>query len=187
MQQDMILELDLGDAPAAKTVRSSRSSNARARVEICPFTIILDSREQLPYTFGSLGLVVPIVVRGLLSGDYSIDGLDSQVAIERKSLEDLYGSCTHGRDRFEREIGCLNEYFFSAVVIEATWPEIADPAATDPTWRSRAVPESILGTITSWSIRYPRVHWWAVGLRQDCEQQVYRALSHYWRIREHAT
>jgi ERCC4-type nuclease len=64
---------------------------------VCPFTVVVDSREQLPYEFlGMVGpageaLVVPTKVKGLASGDYSIEGMGDRIAIERKSLDDLFG------------------------------------------------------------------------------------------------
>ena len=46
--------------------------------------IIIDSREQIPYEFeGSQ-------VGTLKSGDYSLDGFQDRVAVERKSKADLY-------------------------------------------------------------------------------------------------
>lgn len=170
--EDYVLELDLDPEPIKKAKKAIRSISAT----ISPFAVMVDSREQLPYGFDHLDVIVPIGLVGLASGDYSIQGLESEIAIERKSLADLYGSCTWGRDRFEHEIERLNALNFAAVVIEATWPEIANPTAADPTWRSQASPESILGTITSWSVRYRNVPWWAVGPREECERQVYRCL-----------
>jgi hypothetical protein len=216
------------------------------RLVVLPFTIVVDSREQLPYEFtgmvgqGSESLVVPTVVQGLASGDYSIAGMEDQVAVERKSLDDLYGSVTWGRDRFEREIERRNKLAgdgtsdmatacglaptgFAAVVIEATWPEIMNPLGTEqramelakeissqavsrfpetiaadivafamdwaaskvfrPGWINQTDPKSVEGTIVSWSIRYPRVHWWACGDRRGGECRTFLILSKFWRER----
>jgi len=112
-------------------------ANSVAALAVCPFTVVVDTREQLPYSFsgmtgeGGTALVVPTVVHGLSSGDYSIQEMEGEVSCERKSLEDLYGSTTWGRKRFEAEIGRLNEYKSAFVVVEATWWEIVDPLASD--------------------------------------------------------
>jgi hypothetical protein len=100
----------------------------------------------------------------------------------------LYGSVTWGRDRFEREIERLNDLAapkqyaagFAAVVIEATWPEIMDPAEHRPGWENRTEPQSVVGTIVAWSIRYPRVHWWACGGRREAERLTFDLLRKFW-------
>ena len=147
---------------------------------VCPFTIIIDTREQLPYTFDGMECVVPTITKGLTSGDYSVAGMTDAVAVERKSLEDLYGSVTWGRERFEREIERLNSFKSAFVVIEATWPEIMDPASHRPGWENRTDPQSVEGTITAWSIRYNRVHWWACGGRRDAELRTFSILKKFW-------
>ena len=170
------------DLPAPKI---KAPVNVWPTVAVCPFTIIIDTREQLPYHFDSLGLFVPVSHRALVIGDYSIQGAENFIAIERKSLADLYGSVTHGRDRFEREIQRLDAMCkFAAVSIEATWAEIADPESQDPAWDNQTRPESVLGTIAAWSIRYPQVHWWPVGTRAGCELQIFRTFKMWWKDHE---
>jgi DNA excision repair protein ERCC-4 len=80
-----------------------------------PPTIIVDSREQLPWSF-----TLPTVVRGLPAGDYSIVGHESDIALERKSLDDFVGSITFGRERFWRELEKLAALRCKAVVVEAS-------------------------------------------------------------------
>lgn len=155
------------------------------RVVVCRFEIIVDTREQLPYTFGQIPgrtpdemMVVPTIVRGLPSGDYSIQGMESLIAIERKSLDDLYGSVTWGRKRFEADIGRLDELpGFAAVVIEADWREIVAPAEHRPGWINQTEPQSVVGTINAWSMRYPRVQWLACGSRREAELRTFQLLQ----------
>ena len=59
------------------------------------FDVVVDSRESAPYRFENLPnegrkLVVRSVTRGLKTGDYSIAGFEHRVAVERKSLPDLF-------------------------------------------------------------------------------------------------
>lgn len=95
-----------------------------------PFTVVIDTREQRPFEFAGLTsdarhgrrpLVVPTVVGTLGQGDYSLAGLQDVVAVERKSLADLYGTLGQGRERFERELERLAGLLWAAVVIEADW------------------------------------------------------------------
>ncbi len=82
-------------------------------------TIIVDTREQKPWAPWSLekGKRVPIAVeRGTLTeGDYSVQGREHEVRIERKSLEDAVGTAfgkteladgtkADSWDRFRREL-----------------------------------------------------------------------------------
>ena len=56
-----------------------------------PMVIIRDTREQNGYTFGFLPQD-QVKVATLPTGDYSIEGLEDQVTIERKSLADAFGT-----------------------------------------------------------------------------------------------
>lgn len=79
--------------------------------------LIQDSREQLPLTFNA-DKFHEVVVEGLPVGDYVVEiwtgSTWQQVpfAVDRKSLNDLYGTMTSGYDRWKRcmerakESGC---------------------------------------------------------------------------------
>jgi ERCC4-type nuclease len=110
-----------------------------------PFAIVIDTREQTPFVFGEW----PTVPGKLDSGDYSILGLTDLVAIERKSLDDLVACCGTQRERFERELRRLRGYKLKAVVIEASRKRVARGG-----WRSKILPQSVLGSIASWRVRY---------------------------------
>ncbi len=104
-----------------------------------PLTIIVDSREQRPLVFSD----AVTTVRGCLSeGDYAPASLVGRVAIERKSLADLVGSLTAGRERFLRELERLKPYAFKAIVVEGSMAEVVAGA-----YRSRATPASIVGSV----------------------------------------
>ena len=54
-------------------------------------TLIIDSMEQKPYSFKSFRKWFSgMERRKLAAGDYSITGLEDKVAVERKSLQDLF-------------------------------------------------------------------------------------------------
>ncbi len=86
-------------------------------------TLIQDTREQLGYRdlFS-----VPCVVGTLSVGDYSVVGLEDRVAVERKSLSDLLGTLTRGRERFEKELAKTRSLERFAVVVEARAVTIYD-------------------------------------------------------------
>ena len=86
-----------------------------------PFTIIVDSREQTPFSFPA-GLKIEVAT--LKTGDYSLKGLTDLCAIERKSLPDLIKCCTYDRDRFKAELHRLQSYQCRCVIIEANLNQI---------------------------------------------------------------
>lgn len=107
-------------------------------------TIIIDSREQRPYTFPGH----KTVVQGLPLADYGL--LHCQdIAIERKSIDDLIGSLTSGRDRFEKELkkGAQLPYF--ALVIEASLSDLANGK-----YQSSMLPKSAVQSLLSWSVKH---------------------------------
>ncbi len=54
--------------------------------------LVVDNREQVPYRFEAEQYQpVSIETNNLTTGDYSLQGFESYIAIERKSLADLTG------------------------------------------------------------------------------------------------
>ena len=106
--------------------------------------IITDSREQKPYQFE-----LTSETGALPCGDYSIDGLESDIAIERKTIDDLIGCLTHDRERFERELhnGKALDYF--ALVVEASLSDLVNGK-----YRSKMLPKSAVQSLLAFSIRY---------------------------------
>ncbi len=78
--------------------------------------VIIDTREQLPYVFSDR---VVAVRSPLAAGDYSVEGAEHLLAVERKTLDDFVSSVIRERPRFRREIEKLRDYRFACVVVEA--------------------------------------------------------------------
>lgn len=136
--------------------------------------IIQDSREQTPYAFNAPKYAgVTVEVGTLQTGDYSLHGLADRIALERKSLSDLTGTLTTGRERFQRECerGRGLEYF--GLVIEASMDDVRRH-----NYRSQMTPQSLLQTLAAWSIRYGlHVHW--CGSREGGEYMVHSLLEKF--------
>jgi len=150
-----------------------------------PFVVIVDTREQAPYTFAGLKqdaveggqkISVQRQWKALRSGDYSIAGYEDKVAVERKSLADLYSTLAKGRDRFEREMDRLAVLDAACVVVEASWGTILG----DPPKRSRLPPKTVLRTCLAWTQRYG-VPWLTFDSRRLAEIGTYRYLERWWR------
>lgn len=107
-----------------------------------PATIIVDTREQEPYSFDPR--LAAVVRRALPAGDYSIGGLEGIVAVERKTLDDFVSTVIHGRSRFREELRKLSGYRAACVVVEAGLPDVLQRR-----YRGQAHPNALLGNALS--------------------------------------
>lgn len=103
---------------------------------------VVDTREQTPVNLDPLRTVAG----SLVTGDYSVVGLEHVVAVERKSLEDLLGCVGRERERFDRECQRLLAYQCRALVVESTWAAIEMGG-----WRSQVTPNQALGSLLGWA------------------------------------
>jgi ERCC4-type nuclease len=80
--------------------------------------IVIDTREQKGWTFNPKQ--VDVVRRALWAGDYSVVGLEREIAIERKSLGDFVQTVIHDWLRFRKELIRLSGYQLAVIAVEAT-------------------------------------------------------------------
>jgi DNA excision repair protein ERCC-4 len=154
-----------------------------------PGVVLVDCREKAPYPFTGFRadaredrrpLLVPTRTATLAAGDYSLAGLESAVAVERKSLSDLYRTVGQERKRFERELARLDDLCFAAVIVEADWGTILN----SPPAESRLPPKVVFRSVIAWQQRFARVHWWAVPGRRLGEVVTLRVLERFALNRE---
>ncbi len=108
--------------------------------------VVIDTREQTPLPIRRL----PTIRAGLLTGDYSVAGLESWFAVERKSVADLVSCCAaSNRERFENELHRLRGFRFRRLLIVGTREEIEAGE-----YRSSIRPAAVLGTLAAFEIRY---------------------------------
>lgn len=103
--------------------------------------LLVDTREQSPWYFGDMRTEFTT----LTTGDYSVKGLESLVAVERKSIPDLVACCGRERERFERELQRLKAYETRLVVVEGNWVDFENS-----NYRSQISPESVIASICGW-------------------------------------
>lgn len=113
------------------------------RSDKSPIVVVVDTREQVPYTFDSER--IQIVRRALLAGDYALDGHERAAVVERKSIEDYVGTVVRARARFARELKLLAAYERACVVVEASLDDIVAHR-----YRADVHPNAVLGA--TWSI-----------------------------------
>lgn len=146
--------MDVLLSPISDDALKATSSRSRAPLTN-PFTILIDSAEQAPFTFQGIhadsdrGNCEIVVAEGLnlrrqclgrhphSLGDYSIDGYFGRVAIERKSMDDAHGTFLgwsgdqqdYGRrQRFEQELANLSNVECACVVVECSLGQLLDNA-----------------------------------------------------------
>ena len=153
------------------------------------YPIIIDSREQKPYSFPG----VTTRFEQLNVGDYTVAGYESEFAVERKTLDDLARSLGTDRERFENEIQRAVDANMDhlEVVIEAPEWYVADYAGTksSPKYYSDIYPNSILGTISAWSDRYDALGFTWADNREGGKAETLRLLDKWYikRVMENGT
>lgn len=160
------------------------------KLTVCPFTIIVDSDEKQPFTFQGIrdDRKRPLIVRtiskhlGNSHGDYSVEGLEGWVHIERKSQSDVQGTVLgwgDRRERFVKTLEYLAELPSSAVVIECTLGTAIATCRDTPN-KSAATNSKIFSRqVSAWMDDY-RVPWVFCDDRRHAERVTFRWLERQW-------
>ena len=150
-------------------------------------SIIIDTREQLPYQF----VGCPVQDSTLHTGDYSVTGLENWVGVERKSLGDYWGCLGKGRKRFEAElVRARDTIAHFLVVIEAPFCDLPEGYLYYDGREGRAKRSLIPGeraenSAHAWAIMYG-VHFLWAGTREAGERGCLNWLKMGLRIKRHA-
>lgn len=174
----------------------------------CGFEVLIDTAEEHPWSFSGISgfsrdkdqiLVVPTQFISLgrhpnSLGDYSINGFVGEIAIERKSREDLQGtllgfpkkdkdgeiSGTARRERFERELFNLSQVRCSAVIVEDTFRECCLNVDQWGTKSTTALARTIQGSVIAYQQDYC-VSWFFCNSRRHAEIVAFRYMERFWR------
>lgn len=164
---------------------------------INPFTVLIDTAEQSPFTFqgiktdasqGNKQLIVPTEWKALgrhpfSLGDYSVAGGEGRCHIERKSMEDAQSTILGWdgrRDRFEAELAALAAIECGVVIVEcsqavmiANAPEFGRRTAAQ---NAKALSRSVIAFMQDY-----RVPWIFSDSRRMAEIQAFRWLERWWK------
>lgn len=125
------------------------------------FRIVIDTREQEPY-----GFTCAVNNRKLDAGDYSVDGFEDQVAVERKSLSDFVHTVIHDFQRFAAELQKLASMRAACIVVEANLDDVMRGLASD---KLRSVsPRAVLGAALHIAVRYRIPIYWCGSRQTAC-------------------
>jgi ERCC4-type nuclease len=142
------------------------------------FTLIIDTREQLPL-FNSRPTGLNLIHKKLNHGDYSIVGFEDSFSIERKMISDFYSYIGKERKKTVQKMNTFRDMEWVSLVIETTEENLLfNNIYTDLT------PEQIKGSLTSFRIRYG-IHVYFTNDRKMMERYVLdHAIKYYLVKRE---
>lgn len=115
-----------------------------------PITIICDTRESLPLDF-SKKRGISTIRKGLKTGDYSIDGHETEICFERKSIPDLVGTLIGGHERFLRELERMRPMKEKYILIEHS-PSILYKYCQRKHWEYKF--DTIINSLLGWERRF---------------------------------
>lgn len=135
--------------------------------------IVIDTREQTPFPL----VDYVTVVSGLRTGDYSLEGYEDHVAVERKSKSDAYGCVGGSRERFEGCLVRLSALDRACIVIECGLSDFAIPPI-----RTKVDARMAVGSYISWSVQYGLPVFWC-DTREYAERVTVRFLAGWMKHR----
>lgn len=111
------------------------------------YTVLIDTREQLPYEFkNSERGTIPL-------GDYSLKTYSGEISIERKSLADLFQTLGKGYSRFKNELIQAKDLDYFAILIEGTLDQIQNKKFLN-SYRSSLQGYVVIKRLFSITVRY---------------------------------
>ena len=166
------------------------------KVIVCPFTILIDADEKIPFTFQGIRADAnrqhrPMIVctmtkhLGNTRGDYSLKGFEGWVHIERKSESDVQGTVLgwgERRERFEKTLEYLGEIPSSAIVVECSFAQAISTCRDTPNKSAKENQKIFYRQVLAWMDDY-RVPWVFCDDRRHAEVTCFRWLERQYRKR----
>lgn len=117
-------------------------------------TVLIDTREQYPFDFSRfknwIGGERSLVLK---AGDYSVEGMEALLILERKTLTDLITTVIQQRVRFFKQCEKMTKYRWRALLVEASYEDIKAPYDQDE-YCTLAHPNAVSGTLDALEARF---------------------------------
>jgi len=114
--------------------------------------VLVDTREQYPLSFDRFpNWIAETKKQKLDAGDYSVQGMEHLLMLERKSLSDLISTLIQNRKRFFKSCERLAEYRWRALLVEASYEDIKSPY--DETY-TVAHPNAVSGSLDALEAKF---------------------------------
>jgi len=159
---------------------------AKAKKKPEGYTVIADTREQQPYDFAAGKNCAYIMDTALETGDYSLEGLEDILTIERKmSVSEIAGNLT--TDRFKRELERMESFKYKYILCEFSWSDVHGYPYADRTLpayvkkKIRVKGNFLKGLLMDVTINHdiPIIY---AGNRKNAEQYCIMLLERIWRL-----
>ena len=148
--------------------------------------VLIDTREKDPFDFSRFpNWIAEEKRRKLDVGDYSIQGMEKVLALERKSLSDLITTLIQQRSRFFKMCEKLAQYRWRALLVEASYEDIKSPY--DEEYNTLAHPNAVSGTLDALEARFSIPVIYTSQYRPLAEEKAASWLSKhftYWYLEE---
>ncbi len=116
--------------------------------------VLVDTREKYPFDFSRFpNWIAASKKEALKAGDYSVEGMENLLILERKTLTDLITTVIQERVRFFTQCEKMSKYRWKALLIEASYEDIKTPYDEDE-YNTRAHPNAVSGTLDALEARY---------------------------------
>ena len=134
------------------------------------FVLVRDTREQNGFSFP----LHSVVDKKLDTGDYSIEGFEGEVCVERKTIPELWGLIN--LSRFRRELERMEVFHRKMVVIEGSIPD-----ALLGNRFSKIPGARVVKTMLRWEAHYGVAFHWCTN-RSEAQAVTLRFLESYWML-----
>ncbi|MCX5808193.1 MAG: hypothetical protein NTX36_02265 [Proteobacteria bacterium] len=139
-------------APPSRRLIVKRNGHSITR-QIPKPVVLIDTREKSPFDFSGFHNWIREERRQKLNiGDYCMEGMESLLALERKSLSDLITTLIQQQPRFFKMCEQLARYRWRALLVEASYEDIKSPYSWE--YCTLAHPNAISGTLDALEARF---------------------------------
>jgi len=141
------------------------------------FILKIDTREQDPLFVKKLPKGLVVVRDTVKHGDYTIQGFEDKICIERKQLSDFMSYIGKERDRTKKKLEAMAGLWFKALVIEESEKNLLSPYQI----YTQLTPEHVRGFLKSVQVRYG-VHVYMNSKRDELERWVLDRLTYAYSV-----
>ena len=113
--------------------------------------VLVDTREKFPFDFTRFpNWIAEQKKTKLRVGDYSVQGMEDMLVIERKSLTDLINTLMQQRPRFFKLCERMTQYRWRALFVEASYEDIKSPYGE----YTKAHPNAVSGSLDALEAKF---------------------------------
>lgn len=113
--------------------------------------VLVDTREKSPFDFSKFSNWIAEEKRQKLdAGDYTVEGMENLLVLERKTLSDLITTLIQQRPRFLKLCEKMSQYRWRALFVQASYEDVKSPYGE----YTQAHPNAVSGTLDALEAKY---------------------------------